>query len=142
MTAKDYLNRHAEAEAKIKAMEREIDNLYQTAIGSAPIDEAGQPQHTGKSDKTGGLASLIAGMRSDIEFLWAQNQRIRHQIERTLYQVKGADAFQVLWKKYIERKHWEEIADEMDKAKRTVQRIHGEGLKEVEEILRRMEEAE
>lgn len=132
-TAKQFLNRHRLATAKIRALEREINRLYETAL-SAPVND-GMPKGTGTSDKTGSLASKIADMREDAETLWDAQQRIRRSIERVLYQLDDAEEFEVCWERYVELKDWQEIAAEKDRAVRTIQRIHGSGLQEVQRIL-------
>ena len=78
-------------------------------------------------------------MREDIEWLWQQQQRIKWQVERTIYQLDSPEQFRVCWLKYIELKDWTEIAEEMDKTARTVQRIHGNALLSVQEILDKLE---
>ena len=137
MKAKDFLKRHAASQYKILALEAEIDKLYQTNIKSPAND--GQPRGTDISDGTGSLAAKIADMKEDIEWLWQQQQKIKWQVERTIYQLDSPEQFRVCWLKYIELKDWSEIAAEMDKTARTVQRIHGNALLSVQAIIDQME---
>ena len=137
MKAKEFLKRHAASQYKIMALEAEIDQLYQSNIKSPAND--GQPRGTDIGDSTGALAAKIADMREDIEWLWQQQQRIKWQVERTIYQLDSPEQFRVCWLKYIELKDWTEIAEEMDKTARTVQRIHGNALLSVQEILDKLE---
>ena len=131
--AKEFLRRHEVSSLKIRALEEEITNLYESLLRSPTND--GQPRGTGKSDSTGIMASKIADMREESEYLWQQQQRIRRDIERTLYQLEDADDFRVCWARYIDLKDWQEIADGLDKTIRTAQRIHGRALLEVQKIL-------
>lgn len=137
MKAKEFLKRHAASQYKIMALEAEIEQLYQSNIKSPAND--GQPRGTDIGDSTGSLAAKIADMREDIEWLWQQQQRIKWQVERTIYQLDSPEQFRVCWLKYIELKDWTEIAEEMDKTARTVQRIHGNALLSVQEILDKLE---
>ena len=137
MKAKEFLKRHAASQYKIMALEAEIEQLYQSNIKSPAND--GQPRGTDIGDSTGALAAKIADMREDIEWLWQQQQRIKWQVERTIYQLDSPEQFRVCWLKYIELKDWTEIAEEMDKTARTVQRIHGNALLSVQEILDKLE---
>lgn len=137
MKAKEFLKRHAASQYKIMALEAEIEQLYQSNIKSPAND--GQPRGTDIGDSTGALAAKIADMREDIEWLWQQQQRIKWQVERTIYQLESPEQFRVCWLKYIELKDWTEIAEEMDKTARTVQRIHGNALLSVQEILDKLE---
>ena len=137
MKAKEFLKRHAASQYKIMALEAEIEQLYQSNIKSPAND--GQPRETDIGDSTGSLAAKIADMREDIEWLWQQQQRIKWQVERTIYQLESPEQFRVCWLKYIELKDWTEIAEEMDKTARTVQRIHGNALLSVQEILDKLE---
>ena len=138
--AKDFLRRHEISSLKIRALEEEIKNLYESLL-KAPAND-GQPRGSGKSDSTGIMASKIADMRLESEYLWEQQQLIRRQIERTLYQLEDADDFRVCWAKYIELKDWQEIAAEIDKTERTAQRIHGRALLEVQAIIDKRAETE
>ena len=137
MKAKEFLKRHAASQYKILALEAEIEKLYQSNIKSPAND--GQPRGTDISDNTGSLAAKIADMREDIEWLWQQQQKIKWQVERTIYQLDSPEQFRVCWLKYIELKDWSEIAAEMDKTARTVQRIHGNALLSVQAIIDNLE---
>ena len=137
MKAKEFLKRHAASQYKILALEAEIEKLYQSNIKSPAND--GQPRGTDISDNTGSLAAKIADMREDIEWLWQQQQKIKWQVERTIYQLDSPEQFRVCWLKYIELKDWTEIAEEMDKTARTVQRIHGNALLSVQTIIDNLE---
>ena len=137
--AKDFLRQHELSRAKIETLEQEIANLYESTI-SAPIGD-GQPRGTDISDSTGKLASKIADMRSETEYLWEQQQRIRRRVESVLLRLEDTNDFRVCWKRYIDLKAWDEIAEEMDvTTARTVQRIHGRALLEVQKILDAEEE--
>ena len=132
--AKDFLRQHELSRAKIETLEQEIANLYESTI-SAPIGD-GQPRGTDISDSTGKLASKIADMKSETEYLWEQQQRIRRRVESVLLRLEDTNDFRVCWKRYIDLKTWDEIAEEMDfTTARTVQRIHGRALLEVQKIL-------
>lgn len=133
MKAKEFLKRHAASQYKILALEAEIEKLYSSNIKSPAND--GQPRGTDISDNTGKLAAKIADMKEDIEWLWQQQQKIKWQVERTIYQLDSPEQFRVCWLKYIELKDWSEIAAEMDKTARTVQRIHGNALLSVQAII-------
>lgn len=131
--AKDFLRQHELSRAKIETLEQEIANLYESTI-SAPIGD-GQPRGTDISDSTGKLASKIADMRSETEYLWEQQQRIRRRVESVLLRLEDTNDFRVCWKRYIDLKKWDEIAEEMEFTTRTVQWIHGRALLEVQKIL-------
>lgn len=137
MKAKEFLKRHAASQYKIMALEAEIEKLYSSNIKSPNND--GQPRGTDISDSTGSLAAKIADMKEDIEWLWQQQQKIKWQVERTIYQLDSPEQFRVCWLKYIELKDWTEIAEEMDKTARTVQRIHGNALLSVQAIIDNLE---
>lgn len=133
--AKDFLRRHEVSSLKIKALEEEIKNLYDSLL-QAPAND-GQPRGSGTSDSTGLMAAKIADMREESEFLWQQQQMIRRDIERTLYQLEDAEEFRVCWARYIDLKDWQEIAEEMGRTERTAQRIHGRALQGVQELIDR-----
>lgn len=139
--AKDFLRQHELSRAKIETLEQEIANLYESTI-SAPIGD-GQPRGTDITDKTGQLASKIADMRNETEYLWEQQQRIRRRVESVLLRLEDTNDFRVCWKRYIDLKTWDEIAADMNvTTARTVQRIHGRALLEVQKILEAEQEGD
>jgi hypothetical protein len=134
VSAKSFLREHKLSCLKIKTLEKKIEELYGSDVRS-PQGSDGQPRGSGTGDPAGALAAKIADMRSETEWLWDQQQKIRRKIERTLYMMTDPDAFQVAWLRYIELEDWQQIAEELDKTVRTVQRIHKKSLLEVQEIL-------
>jgi DNA-directed RNA polymerase specialized sigma24 family protein len=137
MKAKEYLRRHAGSQLKIKALEEEINRIRESGLQSPAND--GQPRGTDISDTTGRIAAKVADLCSDVEFLWEQQNRIKWQVERALYSLENPEQFRVCWLKYIDLKEWAEIAAEMDRTERTVQRIHGNALQEVQKYIDKLD---
>ncbi len=50
--------------------------------------------------------------------------------------IDNADCVDILYKRYLQFKKWEQIAIDMNYAYRTVLRIHGQALKEFEKLLK------
>lgn len=133
MKAKEFLRRHAASKYKIRELEEEIERIRESAVQSPAND--GQPRGSDISDTTGRLAAKCADMSADIEFLWSQQRQIKWQVERVLYSLDNPDQYRVCWLKYIDEKDWSEIAMEMNRTERTVQRIHGNALQEVQRYI-------
>lgn len=134
MKAKEFLKRHAASQYKIAALEAEIQNLYHSGIKS-PSGNDGQPRGSDISDTAGNLAAKIADLRTDAEWLWQEQRKIKWDVEKALYALEEPEQFRVCWLKYIDLKEWSEIAAEMDRTERTVQRIHGNALQEVQKYI-------
>ena len=138
MNAKAFLRQHEIAMLKIRALEAEIDELYAAAFPGLNMD--GMPKGGDPSDKVGKLAAKIADMREDAEYLWQEQQKIRRRIEQVLYGIEDAKQFKVAWGRYVELKDWADIAEDIPCTERTAQRIHGDALETVRELLEKMKE--
>lgn len=61
---------------------------------------------------------------------------LKRDISKTLNRIKQPEYIKVLYKRYFEKKHWEEIAVEMNMTSRNVFHIHGKALEEFNNLWR------
>lgn len=160
MTAKEYLSQYGNIKARLRAIEVMIREIREelTSIEGVSLRSAwpdGQPHGTGTTDPTGTQAMKAADamaeahrekLRSQLQdlevmdlkeraHLWARRARI----ENTLGLVSDQTHYEVLHRRYIEGKKFENIAVEMSYSFRHTIRLHGEALLEVDKILKKSE---
>lgn len=76
------------------------------------------------ADTVARIVDLKAEVNGDIDRFVDLKQDIR----KTMNRIDNPDYIKVLYKRYFERKHWEEIATEMNMTARNVCYIHGKAL--------------
>lgn len=134
MRAKEYLMQYRLLKEQLASIEDEIEELRSEAE-SISINLDGMPHGTDISDRTGNLAVRI----SDMTFKAINNRDAilskRSDIMDVLRKMNDLTQYQVLYKRYIEGKRWEQIAVETGYTYRSVTRIHGRGLASVQNIL-------
>lgn len=136
MTAKEFLKEYRLIRSKIELYTAEIEKIEAQAAGSQNID--GQPHGKGKSDKVARAAVRSADLAEKLRVLQFEQEKRRDVIIDILGKVTSYDNFTVLKMRYIDPRpacDWWKIADVMDKSTRQVQRIHGEALMEVQNII-------
>ena len=135
MNAKEYLLQIRDITARVKLLQREIESLRTEAEGIS-ISLDGMPRGSGGGkDKTARLAILLAecetALTEEASKLWSKRIRIISQ----LGELKNPKHQQILHLRYVECKTWEVIAVEMDITWRYCYMLHGNALKEFEEII-------
>lgn len=95
------------------------------------------PGHgSGGQDKLGDAVAKIIDLQKEV------NQAIdvyvdkKREVSSLIEKIRDPDQLAVLHKRYIQYKHWEQIACEMGFTYRNVCYIHGRALQAVEELLK------
>lgn len=141
MIAKDFLLRYRVADEKINMLNAEIERIESAALGGSAQGD-GQPHGSGTSDKVGKTASKAADMQLALEAWKVEQARIKMEIIEVLGGITRRELFEVLQMRYIAPRpadEWFNIAHVMEKSPRQVQRLHGEALAEVQQIIDRRE---
>ena len=138
MRAKEYLMQIRKIEGQIQQIEAEIRSLRDEQIVLRSPWPDGQPHGTGKSDPVGNQAVKIADKIAELEVkalkkrgeLWAK----RSEIIETIGLVQDARLNRLLWLRYVQGVSFEEVAVDMHYTYRHVISLHGEALKQIDEI--------
>ena len=138
MKAKDYLLQCRQIEEQIQQSDTEIQSLRDEQILLRSPWPDGQPHGTGKSDPVGDQAVKIADQIAELEAkalkkrgeLWAK----RSEIIETIGLVQDARLNRLLWLRYVQGVSFEEVAVDMHYTYRHVISLHGEPLKQIDEI--------
>lgn len=111
---------------RLKVMATKITTTLSLAPGSG----------SGNQDKLGDAVAKIVDLQREV------NQAIdvyvdkKREISSLIERIKDPDQLAVLHKRYIQYKHWEQIACEMGFTYRNVCYIHGRALQAVEDLLK------
>ncbi|MCD8124260.1 MAG: hypothetical protein LUE23_04375 [Lachnospiraceae bacterium] len=130
MTAKRYLEQIGSMDMLIKMRQKELDDLRDasTAIGS--FDYSKDRVQTTPSGDPPYLVMLdrILELEQDIQRCLDKKHTIMHEIQ----DMENPTYSQILFKRYVEGKGLNAIADEMNYSYQHVRRMHGWALQEFE----------
>lgn len=134
MNAKNYLKQYKRILERLRQMKKELDTIEAQMETTGGIGD-GMPRGTDISDKTGRLASMLADLKSQYEWITAESWLIRKDIEATINQVEDPLQSRLLYDRYIQGMSWRDVANEihMDEVY-TRGRLHGSALEAVRKI--------
>lgn len=131
MTIKEYLTQVRKLRILIDQRERELESLRAARFGCVNGVDYGRIPVKG-SRRVGGSfeqASIKAlDLEGEIAGLIEQYNELRHTIIGQIQQLKKPEHMQILFKRYVEEKRWEQIADEMGYSCDHIRHLHGFAL--------------
>ena len=135
MTAKQFLSQARRIDKRIDNYVEEIAQLLTLATKTTPSNAQERVQSSGTGDKVGDGASKIADLQKEMD-RWVDELLIKkEEIRKVIEQVDDTDCYDLLYKRYILYKKWEQIAVDKDITTMGVWKMHGRALKKVEKIL-------
>lgn len=130
MTAKEYLEYVRSLEVRLRMKEERIAQLQHDICSLQALDYAKDKITGGSpidvSDKIARLDELI----QDTNREWDELIEMREQAKALIAKLESATQQEVLTKRYIQNKRWEQIAVELNITWRHTFRIHRAALKE------------
>lgn len=127
---KEYLKGYIYSMRKAQRLKEQIEELRsQQMFPSANHD--GMPQGNAHSDLSGYMARLDA-LINQLEQEQAVAVRQYKEIHDRIYQMQDGAEKEVLIRRYLMGRTWEQIAVEMDYNYRSVLKIHGRALRSFE----------
>ena len=137
MTAKEYLLQLQKMDALINQKIQEKSDLRVQLMGISSFDlskdrvqGSGPFGKCGTAEKIVKLISLEEEIDRDIDAFID----LKHKIINQIHSLQNAEQIKVLYKRYVDFKRFEEIADDMNYSLRSVYRAHGCGLKNFQEL--------
>ena len=131
MTIKEYLTQVRKLRILIDQRERELESLRAARFGCVSGVDYGRTPVKG-SRRVGGSFEEAAIKAVDLEVetaaLIVQYNELRHTIIGQIQQLKKPEHMQILYKRYVEEKRWEQIADEMGYDSVYIRSLHGKAL--------------
>lgn len=133
MTTKEYLTQVRKLKILIEQRQKELDQLTEQKLNSVSgIDYSKIPvkgsRRVGGSFEQASIKAL--DLEGEIAGLIEQYNSLRHTIIGQIQQLDKPEYVQVLYKRYVEEKRWEEIAIEMGYSCDHIRHLHGYALRE------------
>lgn len=127
---KEYLKEYIYSIRKERRLKEQIEELRSQQMFPS-VNHDGMPQGNAHSDLSGYVARLDA-LISQLEHEQAMAVRQYKEIHDRIYQMQDGAEKEVLIRRYLMGRTWEQIAVEMDYNYRWVLRLHGRALKNFE----------
>lgn len=127
---KRYLNGYRDCIRRERQLQEQIDELRSQQMFPS-VNHDGMPQGNAHSDLSGYVARLDA-LISQLEHEQAMAVRQYKEIHDRIHQMQDGAEKEVLIRRYLMGRTWEQIAVEMNYNYRWVLRLHGRALKNFE----------
>ena len=128
-SARDYLERIRHLESRLRMKESQIDQYRRDICSLRALDYTADKICGGPidvSDKSARLDELIRETNAD----WDEFINAREKAEELIKKLESVRQQEVLTKRYIQNKRWEQIAVEMNITWRHTFRVHRAALEE------------
>ena len=127
---KRYLNGYRDCTRREQQLQEQIDELRSQQMFPS-VNHDGMPQGNTHSDLSGYMARLDA-LISQLEHEQAMAVRQYKEIHDRIHKMQDGAEKEVLIRRYLMGRTWEQIAVEMDYNYRSVLKIHGRALRSFE----------
>ena len=131
MTTKEWFSRGRRLDAHINSLLATRDKLKASAESITPNYDGIVVDGTRDPHKYDGLVQMEDMIDREVDRLYA----VKQEILAVILKMKDNRYRDVLTKRYIDNKTWEQIAVEMNYSFRRVIQLHGEALKAAEEYI-------
>lgn len=134
MDTKQYLGQISRLDKMIKNKMTELAEFKELAYGLSAINNEERVQSTPDFDKMTGKIAKILEMESKIDSLIDEYVDKKNLIVSQIDSIENETYYEILFSRYIAKKTFEKIADEMSYSWRQIIRLHGRALQEFEKI--------
>ena len=132
MDTKQYLNQISRLDRMINNKLSEISQLRELAMSVSAVKNEERVQTTPNFDKIGTAYCKIEEMEEKLDKLIDEFVDKKNLIISQIDKIENETYYEILFARYIEKKTFEKIADEMTYSWRQVIRLHGRALQEFE----------
>lgn len=132
MTTKEYLSQISRLDRMIKNKLTELSQLKEMTCGLSAIPNEERVQSTPNFDKIGTAYCKIESMEENIDRLIDEYADKKNEIILQIDGMEDEILYDILFSRYIARKTFEKIADNMNYSFRQTTRLHGKALQEFE----------
>ena len=134
METKQYLSQISRLDRMIKNKMSELAQYKDLAYGLSAVTNDDRVQTSPNFDKTSGKIVKILEMEEKIDKLIDEYVDKKNLIVSQIDSIENETYYEILFARYIEKKTFEKIADEMGYSFRNTTRLHGKALVEFEKI--------
>lgn len=132
MDTKQYLQQISRLDRMINNKLAEISQLRELAMSVSAVTNEERVQTTPNFDNIGTAYCKIAEMEEKLDKLIDEFVNKKNLIISQIDGIENETYYEILFARYIEKKTFEKIADEMTYSFRNVTRLHGRALQEFE----------
>ena len=132
MTTKEYLCQISRLDRMINNKLSEISQLRELAMSISAVKNEERVQTTPNFDKIGTAYCKIEEMEEKLDKLIDEFVDKKNLIISQIDKIENETYYEILFARYIEKKTFEKIADEMNYSFRNTTRLHGQALREFE----------
>ena len=132
MDTKQYLNQISRLDRMIQNKLAEISQLRELAMSVSAVKNEERVQNTPNFDKIGTAYCKIEEMEEKLDKLIDEYVDKKNLIISQIDKIDNEAYYEILFARYIEKKTFEKIADEMAYSWRQIIRLHGGALQEFE----------
>ena len=132
MDTKQYLNQISRLDRMIQNKLSEISQLRELAMSISAVKNEERVQTTPNFDKIGTAYCKIEEMEEKLDKLIDEYVDKKNLIISQIDGIENETYYEILFARYIEKKTFEKIADEMAYSWRQIIRLHGGALQEFE----------
>ena len=132
MDTKQYLQQISRLDRMIQNKLAEISQLRELAMSVSAVKNEERVQNTPNFDKIGTAYCKIEEMEEKLDKLIDEYVDKKNLIISQIDKIDNETYYEILFARYIEKKTFEKIADEMTYSWRQVIRLHGRALQEFE----------
>ena len=132
MDTKTYLQQISRLDRMINNKLSEISQLRELAMSVSAVKNEERVQNTPNFDKIGTAYCKIEEMEEKLDKLIDEYVDKKNLIISQIDGIENETYYEILFARYIEKKTFAKIADEMTYSFRNVTRLHGRALQEFE----------
>jgi hypothetical protein len=132
MDTKQYLGQISRLDKMIKNKMTELAEFKELAYGLSAINNEERVQSTPDFDKMSGKIAKIVDMENKIDSLIDEYVDKKNLIVSQIDSIENETYYEILFSRYIAKKTFEKIADEMSYSWRQIIRLHGRALQDFE----------
>ena len=132
MDTKQYLQQISRLDRMINNKLAEISQLRELAMSVSAVKNEERVQTTPNFDKMGTAYCKIEEMEEKLDKLIDEFVNKKNLIISQIDKIENETYYEILFARYIEKKTFEKIADEMNYSFRNTTRLHGRALREFE----------
>lgn len=134
MNTREYLNQIQRYDRVIRNKYVELEQLEAHATGLSSFSYGDRVQTSGSQDKIGDLVAKIVDLQSEIADTTKEYLEKKTQVIKTIDSVKNSVLYDILFKKYVEGKTLDIIADEIGYSYQRIKELHLSAIATVKKI--------
>ena len=137
MRAKEYLRSLKRFDVKIKNLQWELEELENKAIGISSVDYSSDNVQSSSSGDPAFVKMMpkIKVVKDELEKTIEDFVEKRHEMILMINSLSNTNYIQVLFKRYVEFKKFDDIATEMSYEVQSVKNFHWKAIQEFERLL-------